>query len=185
MAAALLRRHLELDGMCDTVSSAGLLREGAPASPGALAAMEARGIDLSAHRSAVLSQEMLANADLIIGMAREHVREAVVLAPSAWPASFTLKELVRRGSDAGRRGAHERIADWLARLHEGRELSELMGASPTDDVADPIGMDDAAYEATTAELEQLIVDLVGLVWGARARVGSRLASGRGGLAPQA
>ena len=41
--------------------------------------MADRGLDLSDHRSRQLVAEMLGRADLVIGMAREHVREAAVL----------------------------------------------------------------------------------------------------------
>ncbi len=169
MAAALLRRRLETAGVPGSVSSAGLLTEGVPASPGAVKAMQARDIELGSHRSAVLDEATLADADLVLGMAREHVREAVVLLPEAWPRSFTLKELVRRGSEAGRRGAHERMADWLDRSHEGRDTAALMGSSTEDDIVDPIGMSDAAYEDTATELDGLLEQLVNLVWGARTR----------------
>lgn len=168
MAAAILRRRLEELGVHERVSSAGLLQGGVPASPGALAALAARGIDLSSHRAAVLTPQLLASADVVVGMTREHVREAVVAVPATWPRCFTLKELVRRGSEAGRRGAHERISDWLERVHQGRELADSLGASPADDIADPMGMDGAAYEATAVVLDELMAELVGLVWGARA-----------------
>ncbi len=79
-------------------------------------------------------------------MAREHVREAVVLASAAFPKVFTLKELVRRGEAIGPRGADESLADWLARAHAGRTSADLMGNSDADDIADPIGMPRSAYQ---------------------------------------
>ena len=66
--------------------------------------MQSFGVDVSEHRSRRLEAGTMVNVDLVIGMERKHVREAVVLRPEAWPRSFTLRELVRRG-DADRPAA--------------------------------------------------------------------------------
>lgn len=82
MAAALLRRRLDEDGDRRDwrVLSAGIwAEEGQPASPGALAAMAERGIDLSGHLSRRLTRLMVEEADLILGMTPQHV-EAMRLA---------------------------------------------------------------------------------------------------------
>jgi protein-tyrosine-phosphatase len=97
-------------------------------------------------------------------MAREHVRHAVVVRPDAWPRVFTILELVRRGDLVGPRLPGETLAGWLARAHEGRSGLALLGDSPQDDVADPIGGPRSAYERTAAELEQLVGRLADLCW---------------------
>ena len=56
---------------------------------------------------------MLARADLVLGMERRHVREAVVLLPEIMPKAFTLKELVRRGEEFGARTRGRSLEDWL------------------------------------------------------------------------
>lgn len=170
MAAGFLRHRLERLGVSAAVASAGLLdeTEDAPPSAGAVKAVASWGIDITGHRARVLGPAMVRDAELVIGMAREHVREASIMVPGAWSRVFTLKELVRRGDAVGPRGAHERLDDWLGRLAEGRDPAALMGTSPEDDIADPIGLSDAAYEATAKELESLIDQVVELVWGARA-----------------
>lgn len=105
----------------------------------------------------------LEDSDLILCMARAHVREAVVREPSVWPRCFTLKELVRRGSNIGpRRG--EAVESWLARVHEGRDSASLLGDSDDDDVADPYGGTPEEYQVTATEISRLIDRLVGLVW---------------------
>ena len=75
--------------------------------------MAARGLDITGHRSRRITPDLLAGPDLIVGMAREHVREAVVLRPELYARTFTLKELVRRGSEVGRPARREPIDDWL------------------------------------------------------------------------
>ena len=69
-------------------------------------------------------------ADLVLGMSRAHVRHAVVIAPEIWPRAFTLKELLRRGMETGPRRPGEPVADWLARVHEGRERVGLARGLP-------------------------------------------------------
>jgi len=164
MAEALLRARLGTAGVDAVVQSAGDLHAGVPAASGAVRAMRARGLDLSSHRSRSLTGDLLDRADVVIAMARRHVRSAVSLRPGAWPRAFTLKELVRRGSGIGPRKPGESFDDWLGRIHAGRERRALLGDDPRDDIADPIGGPDRLYEATAVELGQLVDDLVSLAF---------------------
>jgi protein-tyrosine phosphatase len=161
MAEALLRDRLTARGVDDVrVHSAGLMRGGVAATEGA------RGVvaGLDGHVSRQLSVDLVAGADLVLGMAREHVREAVVMDRAAFPRSFTFKELVRRGTVEGPRGPHEAFDEWLQRIGGGRRAADLLGASADDDVADPIGGPPSAYRATAAELDALIDRFVELAW---------------------
>src|SRR3954454_326776 len=118
MAEALLRRRLDERALEVTVSSAGLLYDGEPATGTGVDTMAAWGLDISDHRSRLMTPAMLDGADLVVGMARQHVREAVVLGSGVYARTFTLKELVRRGYGIGARTTDESIADWLARAHD-------------------------------------------------------------------
>jgi protein-tyrosine phosphatase len=164
MAEALMRAALERRAPGARVSSAGLFRGGAPASPGAVRAMAAEGLDLTGHRSRALTPGLLDRADLVLGMARLHVREAVVARPAVWPRAFTLKELVRRGTAVGPRAPSRSLGSWLAEVHAGRSRGDLLGDDPEDDVADPIGGPDALYLATADELGALVDRLVDLAF---------------------
>ena len=164
MAETLLRHRLSGMGVEATVASAGLLRPDQPASAHGVDILRARGLDMSAHRSQGMTRELLRSSDLILAMAREHVREAVVLEPALWPRTFTLKELVRRGEAIGPRKHDEPLPDWLARAAMGRRISDLAGSSPADDVADPYGGPRSAYERMTAELDDLVDRLVTLIF---------------------
>jgi protein-tyrosine-phosphatase len=155
MAEALLRRKLGDVGVDAHVHSAGLRFDGEPASANGVDVIAGRGMDISDHRSRMVTRELIEQADLVIAMAREHVREAVLLCPDAWSRTFTLKELARRGGEVGTR-FDEPLATWLNRLHLGRTRAELLGESPTDDVADPIGTGKESYERTATELDQLL-----------------------------
>ena len=103
MAEALLADRLASTGVPVTVTSAGMLTSGVAPPPEVVAALAPYGLDISEHRSRHLEAADVEAADLVVGMARSHVRDAVVLVPGAWPRIFTLKELARRGSDAGPR----------------------------------------------------------------------------------
>lgn len=164
MAQAFLAYQLAVRGVPGHVSSAGLFKDGQPASPHGVTVLGRKGHDLTPHRSRVMTAEMLRDADLILGMERMHVREAVVLANDVAPRAFTLKELVRRGSAVGPRRTDETEAAWLARAAEGRRATDHLGASPEDDVADPIGRSLEHYERTAAELDDLVARLADLLW---------------------
>ena len=164
MAEALLRRRLLDVGETPRVHSAGLRADGLLPSRGAVETLAPRGLDLGAHRSRIMTEEMLAEADLVLGMAREHVREAVVLVPSVWPRTFTLKELVRRAEQAGARSPGQPFDEWLEKVHAGRTRTELLDRATNDDVADPIGLGLEVYERTANEIAGLVDRLVDLGW---------------------
>ena len=174
MAEVLLRAALARRGTVVDVRSAGLMAGGAPASGGSVRAMAARGLDLAGHRSHRMTAADVAAADLVVAMARVHAREAVVLHPPAWARTFTLKDLVRRGERSGPRLPEEPIDGWLERVGAGRTRRDLLSDDADDDVADPIGGPDRAYEATAALLEDLVERAVDLAFPpARPRVPAR------------
>ena len=165
-AEALLRQRLRRGGVIARVQSAGLLNGGNPASEHSVDLLRERGLDLSTHRSQTLTPELLRGASLILGMAREHVREAVVMARDVFPRTFTLKELVRRAEDVGPRRSDESFEDWLRQVHGDRTPRDLMGASGADDVRDPIGQPRGAYVTMVSELDDLLGRFYWLAWGA-------------------
>jgi protein-tyrosine phosphatase len=167
MAEALLRDRLAELGLASAVTAAsrGMLDGGRPPLPEVIAAMASCGLDVAAHRSRRVTAEDLERADLTVAMGREHLRHAVVTAPGAWPRAFTLRELVRRGAAIGPRPPGECLADWLARAHEGRQRTALLGDCADDDVADPVGGPQRAYTDTAATLSGLVDRLTRLLWG--------------------
>jgi protein-tyrosine phosphatase len=164
MAEALLGARLAEAGVEATVRSAGTLFDGRPATDHGMACMAERGLDTSSHRSRTITAAVVRAPDLVIGLARAHVRDIVTLASDTWPRTFTLKELVRRAEEHGPRGS-EALDAWLAKLGAGRKLSDLLGDNPADDVADPIGGPKSAYDKTAAELDDLTRRLARLLAG--------------------
>jgi protein-tyrosine-phosphatase len=137
---------------------------GEPASAHGTDVLAERGLDISTHRSRIVDRELLEGTDVVLTMAREHLREAILALPDIWTRAFTLKELVRRGERIGPRGPGESLDAWLGRAHGGRNRSDLLGSSVDDDVPDPIGSGRSAYERTADELTDLVDRLVDLAW---------------------
>lgn len=150
-------------GLEISVDSAGILDGDRIVSPNAIEVIGTDGLDVSGRHSKMLEAPILRGSDLVIGMAREHVREAVALEPSVWPRTFTLKELVRRGEAAGPRPEGAPLSKWLDTVGVGRRREEMMGWSSEDDVEDPVDRGPAVYRATANEIRDLIVRLVALI----------------------
>ena len=85
LAEAITRRLLDTAGRSDVeVSSAGTSAwDGSPASDGALLVGMERGLDLSQHRSRLLSAEIINEADLILVMSPSHLSRVKELDPDA------------------------------------------------------------------------------------------------------
>jgi len=172
MAAGLLQRHLARSKRCRpiTVASAGFASAGYPATDGAVAVMEDIGIDITGHRSRKLDRELLDGADLILGMTRQHVVDAAVLAPAAWPRTFPLMDAVRRAGETGPLPVGEEPAYWVALLHAGRRPATVLALPPSDDIADPIDQPLDAYRRARDQLDGLTRRLAELLCTGDARV---------------
>ena len=171
MAEGLLRHRLSDLGIGARVRSAGLLFDDRPASDEAIAVLGDRGIDIGGHRSRRIAADLIEETDLVLGLAREHVREVALVAPDALPRTFTLKELVRRGETIGGRLTGQQLPDWLARVALGRKRADILGSSDSDDVTDPIGRPRSFYETTLADLSNLVDRLVALLFVPDAGIG--------------
>jgi len=165
MAAALLARRLSGLGVAAPVRSAGMLRSGDPPLPEVISVMARYGIDITGHRSRVACAADLSRASLVLAMARDNLRYAVVTEPGAWPRAFTLRELIRRGERVGPRPPGEPFSGWLSRVHAGRERVALLGDSADDDVPDPAGGPPHAYADVAGLLDRSLTRLAELGWG--------------------
>lgn len=160
MAAALFGRLALVGGEDATeevsVRSAGLMEGGFASPPEVLTTMAEFDIDLSGHRSTQIEPALVSTSDVVLTMARRHAREVVLLDPEAWGRTYTVKEFVRRGDTVGRRGPDEELDAWLARLHDRRKRTDMVGRSDDDDVGDPIGRPLDAFRATARQLDTLV-----------------------------
>ena len=131
MASGRARQLLESWGWKGIeVGSAGVAAfPGGGASGGALRAAGERGIDLTSHESAQLTEELVGWADLILTMSEGHLR--------------AVEEL-------GGGGKAELITRFAADTEGGGE--EAWGG-----VLDPVGGDDEVYRETFEQLSELVV----------------------------
>lgn len=94
MAEGLLRKFLKARG-CNNikVSSAGIgTMPGMMASPFTIEVMKGEGIDVSDHRAQVVTEEMINEADLILGMQPIHIETVLSMVPQARTKAHLLLE---------------------------------------------------------------------------------------------
>ena len=164
MAQAFLGATAQRRGLDITASSAGILPGVREIPDDTLAAIGQDGLDMHGHVSRPLTRELLVEADLVLGMTAEHVREAVVLHDPCWPRAFTLREIVRRGELVGPRRSDQGRDQWLALVHGGRQRMDLLRPVPGDDLADPVGGPRSVIRSTAKEIHRLtdrLLDLMG------------------------
>jgi len=97
MAKALLEKKLRDNNRKDVdVVSAGIYAiDGAPATYATRAVLEKEGIDVSGHRAANVTKEMLRASDIILVMERLHEERVLGLWPEAKKRLFLLKEFAK------------------------------------------------------------------------------------------
>jgi protein-tyrosine-phosphatase len=143
-------RFVEATGWAVRVASAGThVVEHQPMSRRTRAALVSFGIEPGNHRSHQLDDLDVANADLIVAMAAEHVRYVRRHHPSAAPRTATIRHLVEHlGTGPG--SLPERVARLsLAEVH----------LDSDGDVADPAGKEEPEYVQCAAEISKLLSDL--------------------------
>jgi len=124
MAAAILRRRIAELGLEDQIAvlSAGVwAEEGYAASKNAIATLAARGMDLTEHRSRLLTPTLLGEADLVLVMEEAHRRSLFHLAPQHLSKVYLLTEMSGKHADVadpygGPIEGYARTADELERL---------------------------------------------------------------------
>jgi protein-tyrosine phosphatase len=126
--------------------------------------MHEHDINLAGHRSKPLTIDAVTEAQLVIALSRDHLREVILLDPRTLQRAFTLKELVRRAAAAGTRPRPVELADWLAILASDRDPRHLLGGSRDDDIADPIGKPRSAIRRTAADIDELVGRAVESLW---------------------
>jgi protein-tyrosine phosphatase len=97
MAAALLRARLNEDKERQdwrVVSAGTWASEGRPASGYAIEEMSARGIDIRAHRSRDINEDLIGKADLILVMTRNHAEALSIAFPDRSDKVYLLSDMV-------------------------------------------------------------------------------------------
>ena len=93
MAEGLFRDLVEKNDADFAVKSAGVgAQDGQPPSENSVRAMQDLGIDITSQRSQMLTAELAAEADMIIGMTQGHVEMVNLMYPQAADKTFMLRE---------------------------------------------------------------------------------------------
>ena len=161
MAEALLRARLSergLEGQVE-VGSAGLWEGGFPVSEPVRDAVAARGGDLRTHRSRRVTAELAREADLVIGLAREHVHEVVALDRDLASRTLTLKALVRHLDGRPPRSFGQSLDEYAGDAAVVEAAAEI-----DDDVEDPYGRPVLAVAETADEIAGLLDQVVPRLW---------------------
>jgi protein-tyrosine phosphatase len=158
LAAALLERELDRTGVKAAVSSAGTA---APllSTPDKrlLRTAGEHGLDLSAHRSRMLSPAILDEADLVLVMTAEHRRQVEALWPAAASRTVLLRTAVWKAQLM--RGGEQPFDQWVERLTADVPVAERPKLDLTNDIPDPIGGPLREYRAMAEEVSALVATL--------------------------
>ncbi len=159
MAEALLRLAMEDAGIAAHLSSAGFLTQDEEATPVVVEIMGERGIDISDHRSRMVTAAMVEEADLVVAMERRHVRDLALLTDGAVGRIDTLGGLVDRLRSATGDSPRERVASATAP----REAGDMLGNGP-DEVDDPFGKSKKVNREAADRLTDLCNELILLLF---------------------
>lgn len=101
MAEYVLQNELSKEGVGDVlVESAGVIAfEGELAASRAIEEMRHHGVDITGHRTRRLTLEMINEAELILVMEHDHVREVLAMAPHASEKTILMASLIPGNSD--------------------------------------------------------------------------------------
>jgi protein-tyrosine phosphatase len=143
LAAALLTGLARDAGAFVRTSSAGVrAHPGRPMSEGSLVELVRRGYPPPDHASRLITPDLVLGADLVVTASASQRSDVGALAPAAWPRTFALDELARLLAGAAAPGGT--IATVAETAHARRRIPPQI---EFDDLADPIGREQAQYTA--------------------------------------
>lgn len=170
MAERLLVSRLDAVGRASVVVASAGTRAvvGRPMSSQTRPRLRALGADPDGFVATQLTEGRIAAADLILGMAAEHTTRILALDPGAFPRTFLLAEFARAietlgdGPEPGDPGRWRGLAD---RAVEARRRG-MVPARDDDDIADPYGRDEEAFDTMVRRLVPAVDSMVGrrTVW---------------------
>ncbi|MEN2740506.1 low molecular weight phosphatase family protein [Microbacterium sp. X-17] len=182
LAEHLLREELRDADVSLTSRGTRALRD-QPPTPETIGLATSLGIpvaSISEHRAQQLREAHLAEADLVLTMAREHRREVVELSPVHVRSTFLLRELGRLGeavpdaeltavANAAGRSSRTRLDALLQRVAAVRGELPPPTAPGEDDVIDPFRRSEETYRESASQMASGIAQVVRLTRIAEAR----------------
>jgi protein-tyrosine phosphatase len=143
------------------VSSAGFGPPGLSAIPDAVAAMAARGLDVSGHRSTAITESVIDDADLVLTAERDHVVRIAMMSRQAFGRTMTLPEFLARGGDPIDVSA-DGFGNWVGQLTEDRPAEAYL-RERVDEIADPTGTSRRVFTSAVDQMHDqcaMAADLV-------------------------
>lgn len=147
------------------IESAGTAaRPGDQAAPEILDLGRTYGLDLSAHRTRRLDDDVLATGDTVLCAERAHRRVVLDLRPDLLPSVFTVREFARLVDDEAVRAA---ASDWagLVRAASRARLAGRSSAEDIDDVIDPVGRPQHVWTEFERQATQAVSTILGVTAG--------------------
>lgn len=144
---------------------------GRPMEAGSARILGERGIPAAGPVARQLTTSMVQDADLVLGLAREHRADALDLVPGALRRTFTLREFARLLETCGTPAAEDLNdalaapdipARWRALTPLAlRHRTDSKAAHPADDdVLDPFGLDDTAFRTMATQIDAALIPLI-------------------------
>jgi protein-tyrosine phosphatase len=168
-----LRERLGDDADLFEVTSAGTgALVDSPIQEHAAGLLAEHGIDAAGFSARQLDADLLADADLMLGLTRDHRAAAATEAPAAIRKLFTLREFARLAEAAARE-----VSPSLPPVERARALVQAAarqrgmvrpGQRADDDVPDPYGRPSGAYRLPFALISAAVEDIADLLVSERA-----------------
>lgn len=137
---------------------------GEPISPPMASLLAAAGANPSSFAARLATRALLANADLVVGLSREHRAAAVSLQPRLVRSAFTLRELSRLASRIPVEiSAGDSLEVRLRTLTGAAAQTRHPAPTEPDDIEDPYRRGAAAYERSFAAIRESIDAIAGVL----------------------
>jgi protein-tyrosine phosphatase len=138
-----------------TVESAGTAAVvGAPIAPEMASLLGAAGCDVTAFAARQMTSEMLVHADLVLALASDNLDQVIDRAPSVAGRAFTLTAFARSVGQARTGDAERGPAERLRHLVGWVSGSGAPAPQADDDVPNPFGHGQAAYELAFGQIRR-------------------------------
>lgn len=148
-----------------TVESAGTAAVvGAPIAPEMASLLRVAGCDVTSFAARQVTPEMLAHTDLVLALASDNLDQVIDCAPSVAGRAFTLTAFARAVGEAPTGDAERVPAEGLRRLVDGVSGAGAPAPRADDDVPNPFGHGQAAYELAFGQIRWATDVIVASAW---------------------
>ena len=136
-------------------ASAGFLRDDETVPSDLVSVLRKRGLDATPHRSHVLVQEYLDDADLVLTMESQHIQNIAIDFPDSFPKSLPLMEAADR-----LRGRRVPLDLFKAEIQTRNPMSYL---GREWDVDDPYKRGKRKYRKAVDQIDELVATVLGAI----------------------